>query len=231
MMSPKPNNTFSIAYYKTILQAALDAGYSFVTLKEFVDLGCPEQKHFVLRHDLDKQPTSLAPIIDAERELGIKSTVFVRVCGCEYNPLGYAGYRAIKHAVDAGAEIGLHTGFIEFATITGESAEDVLVNELLTLRGFFDVNGVATHRDINYMYNSLPWLQQNWTRVKSHLNLVYEAYEPRIMSRLLYVNEGLNPHLCWRSMTPEQAITTGRSICMLTHPHWWYKDHAFEAQL
>jgi len=231
MQDMTPNNTFSITYYKTILHAALAQGYVFSSLREFVTLDCPDQKHFVIRHDLDKQPASLRPIIDAERELNVRSTVFVRVCGSEYNPLGYAGYCAIKHAVEAGAEIGLHSNFVEFATINDIPPERVLGAELTTLRGFFNVHGISTHRDINYMYNSLPWLKKNWESIKDRLGLEYEAYEHRILSKLVYVNEGLNPHLCWRSTTPEQAIATGKSICLMTHPHWWYKDHAFEAHL
>lgn len=223
------HNIFNMVYYRDIVTGAMSNGYRFVTLAEFVKLGCPDTGHFVVRHDLDRQPMSMATLIQVEKELGINSTIFVRLAGADYNLLSYPCFKLIKEAADAGSEIGLHSNFVEFATINGLLPETVLEAELKTLRSFFNVEGVAPHRDINYMYNSLPWLNQNWDDVVEHLGLTYHAYEGRILSKVTYVNEGFDPHLCWRSITPEQAIETGKSIYMLTHPHWWFRDHAFEA--
>ena len=125
-------------------------------------------------------------------------------------------------------EIGLHSNFLEYAKINNLEPLDVFRNEMSILRTFFNVTGVAPHRDINYMYNSLPYLEENWSSISKELKISYHAYEQKILSSTTYVNEGLNPHLCWRTLTPHDAIKTGRSIYMLTHPHWWYKQHPFE---
>jgi len=225
------HNVFSMDYYKSIIREAQRQGYKFVTLQEFVELGCPDIGYFIIRHDLDRQPQSLPPIIDAEHELGVRSTLFVRLAGADYNLLSYPCFKAVKYAVSIGTELGLHTNPVEFAAINGLKPWEVLRDELHLLRGFFNTSivGVAPHRDINYMYNSLPWLDENWASNAQVLYLKYHAYEDRILKRVTYVNEGFDPHLCWRSVTPEQAMTTGKSIYMLTHPHWWFRDHAFEA--
>lgn len=223
------NNAFNLAYYAQIIRDAQTAGYKFVTLREFVELGCPSEKHFVLRHDLDKLPRSLGPVIDVELEAGVRSTIFVRVAGAEYNPMGYACYEQLLRAEKAKFEIGLHTNFIEFAKITGVDPIFVLNSEIELLKSQFDVVGIATHRDVNYMYNALPALDADWDDVKREFGVKYHAYEQRILTNVIYVNEGLNPHLCWRSVTPGEAIATGRSIYMLTHSHWWFKTHPFEA--
>lgn len=222
------NNKFSMEYYKSFLKKALDCGYKFVTLNEFVTLGCPNKGYFVIRHDLDKQPMSLKHVIEAEHELGITSTIFVRIAGADYNLFSYPCFELISSAAKWGMEIGLHSNFVEFSKINDLNHKKVLSSELDMLRSYFTVTGIATHRDINYMYNSLPSLEKDWHDIKKSMQFSYHAYEDRIMSKTVYVNEGLNPHICWRSLTPEQVIETGSSIYMLTHPHWWYKNHAFE---
>lgn len=214
--------------YRSIVYEALHRRYRFVTLSEFVALGCPNEGHFIIRHDVDKTPIALAPIVEVERGCGVKSTVFIRVAGAEYNPLSYPAFKAFKDAEASGAEIGLHTGFYEYAQINGLDPMRVMKGELDLLRTFFDIKGVAPHRDINYVHNSLPFLDKHWDTISSEMGFSYHAYEQRIREATTYVNEGFNPHLCWRGATPHEAMETGESVYMLTHPHWWYQRHPFE---
>ena len=217
-------------YYAEILHKAEFSGYKFVTLSEFVDLGFPSQNHFIIRHDIDKSPESLNVIIDVERNMNAKSTCFVRVAGSDYNPIGYKSFNAISNALKIGCEIGLHTGFIEFAKINSLNPEDVLSSELKLLRTFFQIDGIAPHRDINYLHNSLPEIDERWEEFSKTYKLKYHAYDKKILESTTYVNEGFNPHLCWRTLSPYDAINdpNKKSIYMLTHPHWWYKIHPFE---
>jgi hypothetical protein len=150
----------------------------------------------------------------------------------EYNPFSYHVFPTLYWAKNLGFEIGLHSNFLEFATITGVDPYAALKAEISLLRSFFPAaDSISCHRDINYQFNSLPWLEAHWQTVKSELRLAYQAYEPRVLDNVLYVNEGLNPHLCWRKQTPEDAIKTGKSICLLTHSHWWYEKHPYEFPL
>lgn len=224
-----PKNTFSYEYYQTILQQAKTAGYTFYTVGQFLDAGCPSEKAFILRHDLDAKPASLPGLLRAEKQLGVRSTIYVRVMANDFNAFNYMTLPMLLQAKAEGFELGLHTNFLEFATITGLDPFEVLKFETNAFRAFFDNKSLACHRDIHYTYNSLPWLQENWERVKAELGYEYEAYDERIMSSVLYVNEGYHPHLCWRNLTPEQAIETGKSICVMTHPHLWWETHPFEA--
>lgn len=226
-MKTSVHNKFSMAYYEQIINNAKNVGYQFVTLSQFIELGCPDELYFVIRHDLDHKPMTLKNVIETESKLNVKSTTFVRIAGAEYNVLSYPVFNMLKMAEESGMEIGLHTNFIEFANINNVDPSNVLSGELSLLRSFFNVKGIAPHRDINYTFNSLPWLNMNWEKISNDLKLDYHSYEERIFSKVLYVNEGLDPHLCWRN-PPEKAIVTGKSICMLTHSHWWFKDHPFE---
>ena len=229
----KPENTFTHAYYGSILAKALDAGYKFTTMRKHWDDGCPSEGRFILRHDVDTNPLTLKGILDVEAAHRVPSTVYVRVTGNTYNPFDYRTFPLFNRVVESGGEIGLHSNFVEFTLLNGMKQDNQIVSMLMAefraLGEFYPVSGLACHRDLNYTYNSLPWLEENWQLVKScDLRLEYQAYDPKIMGSFNYVNETAEQRLGWRSLTPEAAIVLGRSICMSTHPHWWFKDHPFE---
>tara|TARA_B110000003_G_scaffold263383_1_gene286989 strand:- start:431 stop:1126 length:696 start_codon:yes stop_codon:yes gene_type:complete len=221
------SDLFSVKAYKAIIQNALENDYTFMTVKEFLEKGSPEKKVFILRHDFDKQPETCDIFIKAEREFNVRSTTYVRVANNDYNPFSYIVYPKLKRAEEEGFEIGLHSNFVEYSKFTGIPIEDVLTSEWNALSAFFNLEGMSCHRDINYAYNSLPWVEENELLLKQ-IGIKYQAYDKKILDSVLYVNEGLNPHLCWRSISPQEAIKTGKSICFLTHNHWWYYKHPFE---
>jgi hypothetical protein len=230
MMKQSTANNFSIKEYRGLIQTAKASGYTFLTLEQFVMQGCPKKGIFILRHDLDKFPVSLHKIVEAEAQESVVSTIFIRVAGADYNPLGYTCTKNIQYAIECGCEIGLHTGCVEFAHINRLISINVLAAELSILRKIgYRIHGIAPHRDINYMYNTLPWLEENWDHLSIGCDLIYHAYEKKILDAAVYVAETMNPHLCWRN-DPNEVIATGRSVYMLTHPHWWYDVHAFEDQ-
>jgi hypothetical protein len=177
---------------------------------------------------LDARPQTLFPMLEVEKALGARSSIYVRVTANEYNAFSYNFLPKLQAVEKAGFEIGLHSNFVEFAMIAGLDPGEVLQSEVLALSQFFDVTGMSCHRDINYAYNSLPWLIENWPALQQSTGLAYQAYDDRFMKGAAYINEGLNPHLCWRSAAPEDVFPTGQSVYLLTHNHWWYSVHPFE---
>ena len=95
------------------------------------------------------------------------------------------------------------------------------------LKQFFKIKGLAPHRDLNYAYNSLPFIEKEWEKI-SDLGVSYQAYDKKIFENSIYINEGFNPHLCWRNHAPEDIIPSNKTIYMLTHNHWWYEKNPFE---
>jgi hypothetical protein len=197
-------------------------------VSDFLDAGCPKELAFVMKHDIDTKPNTLPGLIKTEKECGIRSTLYVRACANDYNLLSYPMMKTLLDASNDGFEIGLHTNFVEYSKILGLEPLVVLKSEVELLRTFFDVRGMSTHRDFNYVHNALPFVEENWDAIKKLTNLSYQAYDPRLMDDTIYVNEGTKPHLCWRNLSPEDAIKTGKSIYMLTHNHWWHEEHPFE---
>jgi hypothetical protein len=223
-------NRFSLSYYESILKLSLDTGYRFLRLRDFVEQkpDVHKEKICVLRHDLDDKPQRLRGMIDSEESLGVRSTVFVLVHTDKYNPFSYPALNVLRKAEDRGFEIGLHTNFVEVSQIVDAAPDKILANEVNALRGYFSISGIACHRNIDFMYNSLPYVEANWERLKTDNRLLYQAYQPSIFNELVFVNEGFLPHLGWRSHLPEDVIASGKSFCLSTHPHWWHQDHAFE---
>ena len=218
---------FSLDSYRRIIELALKNKYKFMTVKDFISNGCPKEKVFIMRHDFDKKPENCDIFFIAEREFGVRSTTYVRVANNDYNPFSYQVYSKLKAAEEEGFEIGLHANFVEFATINKREIFETLIGEWSALAAFYNIVGMSCHRDVNYVHNSLPWVYENWEKMVK-LGIKYHAYDNQLLDSVLYVNEGLNPHLCWRGTTPREAIETGKSICLLTHNHWWYQSHPFE---
>ena len=227
-MQFKKNNHFSLRYYRDIISEAKKTGYEFCTVSEFYQKGCPNKGHFILRHDIDLAPNSVQQMIDVENKEEVKATYYVRVFGSPYNPFDYNIFNCLKVAESQGHEIGLHTNPVEFAEINGIDPIDVVTAECNVLKSQFNITSLSTHRDLNYMYNSLPWLEENWKKIKSITRLECQAYESIIFENSVYVNEGLNPHICWRNHRPEDVIKSGESVYLLTHNHWWFDNHPFE---
>ena len=221
------NNPFTMSYYCDIIKLAKKNNYKFVTLKEFIDLGYPSRNHFIMRHDLDTKPQTLKKMLDAEILHDIRSSIFVRVTANQYNVLSYPVIGLLKFAKDNSFEIGLHTSCVEYATINDRDPFKVLQLEYSILSSFFDIHGLAPHRDLNYMYNSLLYIEKKWNKIKE-MGFSYQAYDQSIVDSCVYINEGFNPHLCWRKDKPEDVIPSSKSIYMLTHNHWWYDANPFE---
>jgi hypothetical protein len=213
---------FTVEYLGKIIDAYVDEGYEFLTCYEFFSLD-PElrKRKFILRFDVDAKPERLPAIIECISKRSIKISVFWQVHG-DYNPFFHENYSILKQLSNDGHEIGLHSNFVEFAKYFDENPLDVLVRERRFLEVVTNsrVFGHSCHRDVNYLYNSLPYLRE---QNLASLGFEYSAYDEIFNdSKTLYLNEGLNPHLTWRSLSPEEALKSQKNICLLLHPHWWH---------
>lgn len=219
--------SFTYKAYSEILKSALDSGYEVLSIRNFLQKSSCPSKVLLLRHDIDKNPHSMYPLAEVELKLGVKSSIFVRVMGADYNPVSYSVTNDLMDLEKNDFEIGLHSNFLEFASNTNLDPISVLTTETQLLSSIYKIKGISCHRDINYVVNSLPYLQNNWQLIKNATGLEYDAYDNSIFGQLSYVNEGLNPHLTWRNNSPIDLIKEGKSLYLLTHNHWWYDKIPF----
>ncbi|MBF91557.1 MAG: hypothetical protein CMP34_01970 [Rickettsiales bacterium] len=228
MKNIRKNNFFSQDYYESILKKAIDSKYTFVTFRSFFkDLKKKRKKIAILRHDIDQKISRTKIFHEVEDSMKIKSTNFLLIHDVNYNCFDLNTLSLFLNAEKKGHEIGLHTNFVETSKILNLKPDLTLKKELLMIRNYFKVTGVACHRNIDYLYNSLPYLQKNWKRISKENNLLYDAYGHNLMSNNVFINESTN-HLGWRNHTPEDIIESGKNFILSTHPHWWHKEHPFE---
>ena len=223
-------NNFSQENYLKILKLALEKGYKFLTMSEYSKdrEAYSNMKVALLRHDIDDKPERTEIFFEVEQALKIKSTNFILTNDQNYNIFSIRNLNLFRQIEAYGSEIALHTNYLETATLLELCPQKVLESQVISLRYFFDIKGLACHRNIDFMVNSLPHLRDNWAEISTKLELEYHAYEPHIVDALTFVNEGLNPHLCWRQNDTKQVKESGQGFCMSTHPHWWHRKHAFE---
>lgn len=220
-------NKFNIKYLEKIFNLAKKKNYNFISLEKLYDLKGDIKKKFVLRLDVEYQPHSLENFIKIAKKFKVPMTIYVRVAG-PYNFFWYNTFKYLKKASNDGHEIGLHTTPYEWGKLNKQKSNQILDVEVQVIKSFFNLKSISTHRDLNYTYNSLPWFEKNWLKIKKKYKLKYHAYDKKLFQKVQYVNEGFNPHLCWRNKSPEECISKGESIYMLLHPHWWYEDNPFE---
>ncbi len=211
-------------YYREIMTSFVDAGYRSATFSEYFDM-LPEERHKILLHriDVDKRIDRIPVLHEVQKELGIHATYFFQM-HADYNVFFYDSYAVIRDLISNGAEIGVHSNFVEFAMYFDESPRSIIQREKRVLEAIFDIpiQGHACHRDLNYVYNSLPYMQEMGAAA---LGFRWEAYDKIFTSENIeYVNEGFAPrHLGWGHLSPAEAILTGKNVCLLLHPHWWHR--------
>lgn len=220
--TPDGRTLFNQEHYQAVLRAYLDAGYAFLTLHQYLeDPLARRRKVVLLRHDVDKDFKRLTLFSEVEDALKVPATYFVRVHAA-YNVFSYPHYRLLKRLLAAGHEVGLHSNFRQFAEMQGEDPLEVLAREAAMLRAVLGRNypGMAAHRDIDYLHNSIDLCHQ---RALKAAGLRYHAYQEDFFHPdMLYVNESFANFLDWGKVRPDRPILEGKSAYILTHPHWWF---------
>lgn len=97
--------------YRRILIAAIEHGYRVMTLREWVELGFPRDKIFLLRHDVDIDARGARRMYEIEKELHVRATYYFRHITMKPT--------LMKHMLSDGFEVGLH--YETLATFIRES--------------------------------------------------------------------------------------------------------------
>jgi len=213
--------------YEKILSLGKKKGYSFLTCADYYQEKKAgrklPKKIIIMRHDVDDRIGRIKGYLDAEKRQRVAATYFFRV-HAKYNLFSYRCYELLKRVREEGHEIGLHTEVLDFVFAHREKSEDILRREIAALEAVSGarIKGVAPHRDLSYHENSLPFVQK--FNLKK-FGLMYQSYDPLFTLDMEYVNESLNPHICWKSKSPEQAIGSFDKIYIMTHPRFWFNRY------
>jgi hypothetical protein len=130
---------FTLAAFRGLLQAALDAGYTFRTFADFARGAGPGERVAVIRHDVDRLPWNSVATARLERELGIDGTYYFRSVPASFDPA------AVRAIAELGHEVGYH--YEDLALARGNQARAVALFEanLARLRAICPVQTICMH--------------------------------------------------------------------------------------
>ena len=137
--------SFTYAHYKYMLAKALSHGYEVMRALDFVEKRPEGDKVIVLTHDIDLSVQKALKMAKLEKEMGVRSTFFVRISGL-YNILDTENLKALKTMLGWGHEIGLHFS-LEHYLYAGQDVVEAISSEKELLEKALDttVQGFSLH--------------------------------------------------------------------------------------
>jgi len=232
---------FTFTNIEKQFQAAIDAGYIFITCADYV-----ECKHdlplltIVNRVDIDLSVKKADRLRDIFDRLGIKATFFVRLHAPEYNPFSFESYRILKAIRDNGHEIGYHSEVVDQAKIWDEDADYCLRRDLDVLNRIFNtkIKGVASHGGMTGLNNLDFWKDKK----ANDFDLLYEAYDKSeafgLFDKSFYISDsewtrwkcydkGMLCHDDRQSLV-EHVSSKHPLIYLLIHPDTYFDRHFYD---
>ena len=237
----KKNFNFTFANLEKEYLAALDAGYEFLTCKNyFLQKTSLPTFTVVNRVDIDISVSKAERLLEIFNRLKIKASFFVRLHAKEYNPFSFENYRILKAIRDTGHEIGYHSEIIDQASIWREDATNCLKRDIDILNRMLDIqiSGVASHGGITGLNNLSFWDQHE----AKDFNLQYEAYDKsekfNLFNNSFYISD--SEWSRWKCYEQGQLVKNDHRsfsehlkqkhslIYLLIHPETYYDHHVYE---
>ncbi len=234
---------FTFASIEAQYNAALDAGYEFMTCADYVRLRRKNKLpplSVVNRVDIDLSVKKADRLRDIFDRLGIKASFFVRLHAPEYNPFSFENYRILKAIRDSGHEIGYHSEIIDQAAIWKEEPVECLKRDIdmLNLMLKIRIEGLASHGGMTGLNNLDFWKENKAV----DFGLLYEAYEKsptfNLFDEAFYISDSEwsrwksydKGKLCHddRRSLAEHIISKHPLIYLLIHPDTYFDRHIYE---
>lgn len=125
--------------YKKILVALKNNGYSFLTIKEFLETDKLPEKYVVIRHDVDVDPVIQLEFAKMEHELGINTSYYFRYIESIFKPEIISSIHDLNH------EIGYHYEVITKAKGDKVKAMEIFRHELAEFQKRWDTKTICPH--------------------------------------------------------------------------------------
>ena len=210
---------FTITHYKNTLQKYKDEGYLFRDAINPWDGGAglvlaESCKTIVLVHDVDHDISLCYNFLNAETELGVIATYFLRLHARQYNMLSSDSIEVAKKILNAGQEIGLHyeASFCPRHT----SHEDHINRELKILSNILEkeIKCFNIHEPV-----------RTGVDVKNFIPEKNRCPTSSAFTDFKYLSDS---SCRWREGCFSLHLNKWKKLLVNTHPIWWYKNSPTE---
>ncbi|NLA66509.1 MAG: GCN5 family acetyltransferase, partial [Leucobacter sp.] len=106
MAKDEARHDFSLRSYAETIDTYRTQGYAATSFEQY--LAAPQERHLILRHDIDNSLELAIRVARIEAEHGASSTYFVRVHALGYNALSLPSLLIYQELEDLGHEVQLH---------------------------------------------------------------------------------------------------------------------------
>jgi len=223
---PRP---WTLAAYRHLCRAALDAGYQAQPVADFI--AAPAARPLILRHDVDRFPQNALAMARAEQALGVRATYYFRTGITSFSPSVIRAIHALGH------EIGYHFEVLSRAGGDRRRAEVLFRADLRRLRELAPVTTASAHGSPLSKWDNRAF----WETVEPQaFGLIGDAYHAIDVSRVVYLTDTgrawNNPMSNLRDRVAMAAspviddaealmrfLGNGQAsaICLQTHPERW----------
>ncbi len=225
---------FTLRTYKHICSTLRKKFYTILTVNEYLRAKTIPAKTVVLRHDVDRRPSTALRMAKLEHEEGLRSTYYFRYVKGIFDP-------AIIHEISAlGHEVGYHYETLSKCRGNMKKAIALFKEELEAFRQICQVHTVSMHgRPL------LPWDNRELWRHATlrQFDLVGECYISINYEYIQYFSDtgrtwhpgkyNIRDHVQKNAQTPLLSTTDQliqhinnnekNNMCILTHPNRWSK--------
>lgn len=204
--------------YRDLLEAFFTAGY---VARRFDDFE-PDQRHLLLRHDIDMSIARALELAELEHQMGVSSSYFVMITNELYNAFCSENARKLRKIIELGHDVGLHIDLAIY-DIDEATYEQVIRREVSLLEQIVDtrVTLVSYHRPATLLQGV------DYERIR--LPGLICTYEPRYFREIGFCSDSRGG---WYHGHPldHEAVAAGRALQLVTHPIWWTAEGAETAR-
>ncbi|QAB16833.1 GCN5 family acetyltransferase [Leucobacter muris] len=207
---------YSLKSYSDALKDYVDTGYAVTSFQKY--LADPQERHMVLRHDIDNTIEQALRVARVDAEAGVSSTFFLRVHARGYNLLSLPSLQIVQEMEQLGHEVQLHlegglcdwlgSDNLDWADRQRAVFEAAVGRPL----GGFSSHEPARTGGLEFANGLL----ERWSD-----SVAYHAYEERFMTpSMKYLSDSSGR---WREGHFGEWVGKEPLMQVLTHPFWWFE--------
>lgn len=170
---------FTLSFYRSLLSALQDGGYSFLTFEQFIT-STPEGKMAVLRHDVDLLPQNSSRVAKIEAEMGVVASYYFRAVPESWDE------GIIREIAALGHEVGYHYESLTTCRGDEDEAYSDFCGNLEKLRKIAQVQTICIHGSPRSPYDSKDiWKKYSY----KELGIIGEPYLDIDFSKTFYLTD------------------------------------------